>query len=266
MKSHLLHELTSLDIENVLKKEPNTVIVFCLGSIEQHGHHLPLGTDIISVQDRALRIAKQTNSIVCLTTLAGYSPQHMNFKGTISFSQETLSNIIFETIHSLYSHSFNRILILNAHATNNSIIESTILKIQEVFKISIAFPNKFPTNFIKILNERKYKTLDIHAGLSETSVMKAIRPDLVDEESLISHTISNKFDFFDEMNTKNKIDEIDKLLFETLFPPKTELISDNGVYGISDLKKADAKLYNDNIGKYIDFYVNFIEKWKKVNV
>lgn len=266
MKTYLLHEFTRLDLERLLDVEPNTVAIFCLGSIEQHGPHLPLGTDIISVQDRALRIAKETNSIVCLTTLAGYSPQHMNFKGTISFSQETLSNIIIDTIMSLYKHSFNRVLILNSHATNTSIIECAILKIKEVIDISIAFTSTLPSNFHEMLKQRKYCTLDIHAGLSETSVMKAIRPDLIDEAALQNHHSDNKFKFLDNINSKENFDEIDKFLFETLLPSKSELISESGVYGTSALKKADSALYTENIDKTIQFYVNFIKRWKKEDV
>lgn len=266
MKSYLLHELTSFNIKEILRKRKETIAIFCLGSIEQHGSHLPLGTDILSVQDRALKIAKKTNSIVCVTTLAGYSPQHKKFEGTISFSQETLRGIIFDTIVSLKSHGFKRILILNAHTTNASIIESTILKIKEIHNISIAFARNFPKKFLDVFQNRKYKSLDIHAGLSETSVMKAICPDLVDNKFIDNYVSSNKFQFFDEMNKKKEIDEIDQFLFETLMPAKTEEISENGIYGTSDIKQANAKLYLNNVDKTIQFYVDFIKRWEKVNV
>ncbi len=266
MKSHLLHELTSLDIKNALLEKPERVAIFCLGSIEQHGSHLPLGTDILSSQDRAVRIAKKTGAIVCVSTMAGYSPQHKNFHGTITLRQETLSNIIYDTITSLKQHKFNRILILNAHTSNASIIESTILKIKEKHDISIAFSKNYPSEFIDVFQKRKYKTLDIHAGVSETSVMKAIAPELVDEEYINKHIPSNEFEYFKTVNDKNELNDVEKLLFETLMPVQAEKITKNGVYGSSDITKADADLYLNNIDKTIDFYVNFIKEWEKVNV
>jgi len=267
MKTHLLHELTSFKIKELLEKEPETVAIFCLGSIEQHGSHLPLGTDILSVKDRALRIAKQTNSIVCISSLAGYSPQHANFKGTITLSQETLSNIIFDTIISLKHTGFKRILILNSHTTNSPIIESTILKIKEKNNISIAFSRNFPSQFSTIFNERKYKSLDIHAGLSETSVMLAIHPELVDKSKITNQSsIKNSYKFFDKLQEQSAIDEIDKFLFETLLPSKTENVSEDGVYGTSDITKANPNLYLKNIDKTLQFYVEFINRWRKINV
>ena len=266
MKSYLLHELTSSDIEEILKKDPTTVVIYSLGSIEQHGPHLPLGTDMIAAQERAIRIAKETESIVCISSLAGYSPQHINFRGTISFSQETLIGIIKDTITSLYKHGFKRILIINTHNTNSPIIESTILKIKEKIDISIAFNRKYPTDFVNILNERMYLLLDIHAGKSETSIIKAIRPDLIKKESIHSLDVSNKFKYFDQIREKTNVDDIDKFLFDTLMPTKSEKISENGIYGISNIIESDADLYLKNIEKTINFYIEFIKRWKSVDV
>ena len=272
MKSYLLHELTSSDVEEILIKDPNTVIIFSLGSIEQHGPHLPLGTDIIAAQERAVRIAKETNSIVCISALAGYSPQHMNFKGTISFTQETLVGVIKDTILSLYKHGFKKVLIINTHNTNSSIIESSIFALTDCIAPnkylanSIAFNRKYPSEFINILDKRKYGSLDIHAGKSETSIIKAIRPDLVKEKSISNLKNSNKFRYFDKFIKMTDIDEVDKFLFDTLLPTKSEEISPNGIYGISNIQESDPDFYLKNIHKTVNFYVKFIKRWKSEDV
>lgn len=266
LKSHFLHEFTSHAFGEFLRKHPNGVVIFCLGSIEQHGKHLPLGTDFISVKDRALRIAQRTNSVVCYTTLAGYSPQHLDFAGTISLRQETLSNIIYDTVLSLIRHSVKRILILNTHATNAPIIESTILKIKEQYTISIAFTRSYPSSLVKIFSTRKYKELDIHAGKSETSIMRAISPEFVDEKYIHEERLRHTPSILKKIMEEEKPDDVNKFLFDTLLPARSKEISEDGVYGISDLNTSDPKDYLNNISRLIDFYVDFIERWKKIEL
>lgn len=265
MKSYLLHELTSKGFAEFLKNDPDGVVIFCLGSIEQHGRHLPLGTDFISVKDRALRIAERSNSLVCYTTLAGYSPQHMNFSGTISLRQETLSNIIYDSLVSLEKHGVKRILVLNTHTTNGPIIESAILKVKESSSISIAYSRNYPSTFVRVFNNRKIKELDIHAGRSETAIMKALAPDLIDKDELISADRKVPETLESIINKENP-DDIDRLLLDTIMPVKSEDISSDGVYGVSDISKADEADYLNNIDRIIDFYVEFIRRWKKIKV
>jgi len=265
MKSYLLHELTSKGFSDFLKNDPNGVVIFCLGSIEQHGRHLPLGTDFISVKDRALRIAQRSDSLVCYTTLAGYSPQHMNFSGTISLRQETLSNIIYDSMVSLAKHGVKRVLILNTHTTNGPIIESAILKVKESSPISIAYSRNYPSTFVRIFNNRKIKELDIHAGRSETAIMKALAPGLIDEDELTSIDRNVPERLASIINKENP-DDIDRFLLDTILPAKSEDISSDGVYGVSDISKADKADYLNNIDHIIDFYVEFIRRWKKIKI
>lgn len=265
MKSYLLHELTSKGFAEFLKNDPDGVVIFCLGSIEQHGRHLPLGTDFISVKDRALRIAERSNSLVCYTTLAGYSPQHLSFPGTISLRQETLFNIIYDTIKSLAKHGVKRVLILNTHTTNGPIIESAILKLKESSSISIAFSRNYPSTFVKVFDNRKIKELDIHAGKSETSIMKALAPDLIAKDELVSANRKVP-EILKSIIGKKNPDEIDRFLLDTIMPAKSENISSDGVYGVSDISKADEAEYLNNIDRIIDFYTEFIRRWKKIKI
>ncbi len=263
MKSYLLHELTSKGFDEFLKNNPDGVVIFCLGSIEQHGRHLPLGTDFISAKDRALRIAERSNSLVCYTTLAGYSPQHLNFPGTISLRQETLVGIIYDTIMSLTKHGVKRVLILNTHTTNGPIIESAILKVKESSSISIAYSRNYPSTFVRAFNNRKIKELDIHAGRSETAIMKALAPDLIDEDELINADRKIPETLKAIMDKENP-DDIDRFLLDTIMPTKSEDVSSDGVYGVSDISKADESDFLNNIDRIIDFYVEFILRWKKI--
>ncbi|MFP4200081.1 MAG: creatininase family protein, partial [Clostridia bacterium] len=86
--------MTRPAFEEYLESEPNPVAIIPLGSIEQHGPHLPLGTDSLAALAAAREVAGRTNSFVVQACLPGYSPHHMGFKGTITFKPKTLSLVI----------------------------------------------------------------------------------------------------------------------------------------------------------------------------
>ena len=121
-------------VEVYLSKKLNPVVVIPLGSIEQHGVQLPLGTDSLSAIEICKAIAKRTDSLVLPITWVGYSEYHMGFKGTITFSQDTLAWIITDTIRSLSCHGLIRILIVNFHGGNTDILNFAVKKAVENIK------------------------------------------------------------------------------------------------------------------------------------
>ena len=96
-----IHELTRPAFEDWLDKEPEPVVIIGIGSIEQHGPHLPLGMDSLAARSFIHEIAKKSNSVCVHPCWSGYSPHHMAFKGTITLSEDTLLNVILDTISKL---------------------------------------------------------------------------------------------------------------------------------------------------------------------
>ncbi len=67
------------------------MVIFPVGSIEQHGLHLPMGTDFLNGLEQAKLIAQRTDVLVAPVLMPGLSPYHMGFPGTMTLSFDTSS-------------------------------------------------------------------------------------------------------------------------------------------------------------------------------
>ena len=96
------------------------VAVVPLGSLEQHGHHLPLLTDTMSGAEIARRAERELgDTAVFLPTLyLGCSDHHLAFPGTVSLHNQTYQQVIEDILESLLGSGFRRIVLLNAHGGN----------------------------------------------------------------------------------------------------------------------------------------------------
>jgi creatinine amidohydrolase len=95
-----------------------TFVVVPLGSTEQHGPHLPLGTDFLVAKEMARRVGERTNVIVTPTLPIGYAQYHAVFPGTLSVSEETLTHALIEICENLLRYGATHILFMNGHGGN----------------------------------------------------------------------------------------------------------------------------------------------------
>lgn len=121
MMSHRWAELTSPEVAAVIERDP--VVIVPLGSLEQHGPHLPLATDtdIGLALAEAAAGAADGRGVPVLTTppvWTGYSPHHMDFAGTITLEPETYLALVGDIAGSLYRHGVRHVLLLNSHGGN----------------------------------------------------------------------------------------------------------------------------------------------------
>jgi creatinine amidohydrolase len=119
----------------------NTLIILPTGAIEQHGHHLPVDTDIKNSTEIALAVAEKARNgavIVAPPVWWGTSPHHLAYPGTISLRMETMSDLLVDICTSLSRHRFYRILMLNGHGGNVGVLLATALRISEEVGISPA--------------------------------------------------------------------------------------------------------------------------------
>ena len=96
------------------------VVVLPLGSLEQHGHHLPLLTDTLIGTEIARRAeAELGDAALFLPTLwLGASDHHRAFSGTVSLSNDVYVRVLIDILESLIGGGFRRIFLLNAHGGN----------------------------------------------------------------------------------------------------------------------------------------------------
>ena len=171
-----------------------TIFFLPLSPLEEHGPHLPVGTDLLTARDaakEAIKLLQKKNpafaSILLPAVPLGYSYIASDFPGTISVDVKTIKNIVYGVCSSLANHGFQYMLICTYHMDIGHLkgIYAGMKKTREKHAMNIYEPSG-PYFFNKEVQKQDPKlgfdtTKDIHAGLQETSLMKYQYPYLVDE-------------------------------------------------------------------------------------
>jgi creatinine amidohydrolase len=116
LPSRVFIELTQPEIAAQFKKHP--LVIFPAGSVEQHGPHLPTGTDIFAANAIANLVAEYMDGLVLPGGPLGVTPFHMPYEGTITLSPDTYMRVATETCASTAKHGAKYLLILNWHEGN----------------------------------------------------------------------------------------------------------------------------------------------------
>ena len=188
----LLEEMNAVDVKN--KIDENTIAITVFGACENHGDHMPFGSDFIFPMELAKRIsAKHRNCILLPLVPYGVSNHHNEIQMTISLDANTIINLIQDILSSIIKHGIKRILILNGHDGNIAPLEIASRKIKDQHpKVTIACLESWWELIGNIKNNlfEEWKGYG-HGGEAETSGMLAVRPDLVDMKQVPDTTIPN---------------------------------------------------------------------------
>jgi creatinine amidohydrolase len=105
--------------------EEERVPIVPIGTLEDHGPHLPIDTDVTLVSAICRAAAKQLSdvSVVLPPIVHGYSPHHMDFPGTITIAWDTFCRYCTDVATSLIRHGFRRVLLVNGHGSNQNLVE-----------------------------------------------------------------------------------------------------------------------------------------------
>jgi len=174
--------------------QKGTIVVVPLGSTEQHGPHLPTGTDsqIISAicTKAAEKVAKDISIVVLPTFAVGASSHHMEFFGSLTLQPQTFLNTTYEICESAIYHGFKKFTIVNGHGGNSPIarlLASQIGRNHEVTAISFDYwdvvLHSEQGKEIKGIFEEGPSAVPGHAGQFETSMQMFLNPQLVDSIS-----------------------------------------------------------------------------------
>lgn len=116
MPSRIFAELTQPEIAAHFMRHP--LVILAAGSVEQHGPHLPAGTDMYAVNAIAEAVAERMDGLVLPGGPLGVTPLHMPYEGTITLSPETYMRVVVETCASTARHGAKYLLIVNWHEGN----------------------------------------------------------------------------------------------------------------------------------------------------
>jgi creatinine amidohydrolase len=116
LTSRYFIDLTQPEIAAQLRRNP--LVILPAGSVEQHGPHLPAGTDIYAANVIGHAVAERMDGLVLPGGPLGVTPMHMPFEATITLSPETYQRVVVETGEATAKHGAKRLLILNWHEGN----------------------------------------------------------------------------------------------------------------------------------------------------
>ena len=182
-----LDELSTTEAAQAAKE--GRVVIFPIGSVEEHGNHLPLGTDSVQPEYIATEVAKRTGCLIAPPFRYGICNATRNFAGTITIQFDTLYKLALDVLSELVRNGFNRMIVMSGHAGNSHMV-ALRLAAQEVVVKNDETPQKSKVrimvlsdfDFAEELSQELANPKDGHAGTIETSRMMAIRPDLIKAE------------------------------------------------------------------------------------
>jgi creatinine amidohydrolase len=116
LPSRYFIDLTQPEIAAQLRRNP--LVILPAGSVEQHGPHLPTGTDIYASNVIGHAVAEEMDGLVLPGGPLGVTPMHMPFEGTLTLTPETYMRVVEETCVSTAQHGARQLLILNWHEGN----------------------------------------------------------------------------------------------------------------------------------------------------
>lgn len=182
--------LSWTEIQALPDKE-NTVIIQPVGSVEQHGPHLPLIVDAaigVGVLGKALEKLESAVPAYALPCLYyGKSNEHCHFPGTITLSAQTLLAVLLETAQSIYRAGFRKLVLMNSHGGQPQIMEISARDIHQQYEDFLVFPLftwRVPHVAKEFLSPEEVE-FGIHAGEAETSIMLSLLPEQVRMEQAV---------------------------------------------------------------------------------
>ena len=178
-----LDRMTWAEVKLEIENGRNMVIV-PFGSTEQHGRHMPLGTDAVLGDEIGWALADRLDAFLAPTVRFGCSEHHLSFPGTISLGEETFKRIVSDVVASLSRHGFRRIVLLPTHGGNFKPLAEAVAELKPVENVKvIAFTDLEGLVKAAFESSSSYGVnpaqSGAHSGEWETSLMLALRPDQV---------------------------------------------------------------------------------------
>jgi creatinine amidohydrolase len=209
-------DMTYQEIEKLIHEE--AVVLLPIAVIEEHGPHLPLGTDTYLTYSIFKHIQHELNNLNIKSVIAppfywGINSITNDFPGSFTVKPDTMKVVLKDTIECLYNWGFNNVYVLNLHGDylQNKVLLETVKEIYELnptskkiydivhksFKVMLGISGSEP--YVLVDNKKSEKDdngqelvvetyLDVHAGSFETSLM------LLEYEELVNMEMAKKLE------------------------------------------------------------------------
>jgi len=243
-----ISDMTRVNVQKALDTGSDTV-VFAVGSNEQHGPHLPTCTDSLIGDALANKVTQKLGKALQAPSInVGCSDHHMVFPGAISLRPETLKSLIHDYCVSLAKQGFKNIVIIPSHGGNYNAVQEVTDELNRSLEGTRIVSYTDLNGLLGFLAEFSSKhgvtagESGSHAGESETSMVLAIRKDLVDMKNAEAGFVGS----------------LDDKMMRLMWSQGIKAISKNGVVG--DPRKGEAGKGEEYLELWAERMADFVRK------
>lgn len=240
-----LYTLTWPEVREEIEKGRDTIVV-CFGAVEQHGHHMPMGTDSMLGDELGRALAEHFNAFHAPTIQVGCSRHHLAFPGTMSIEPETFASVVSDIVRGWAGHGFKRIILVPTHGGNFvplAMAKERISQIDGVKVVAITDLSILVNATLVLGAELGIPASEggIHGGEWETSMMLAVNPELVHMERAVSGYTGDL-----------------EAGMQRFFAEGVDALTDTGVIG--DPKQASAENGRRYFDRLVELAIELVEK------
>ena len=174
----LLANMTQPEAEEALGRGTAVLVT---GSIEQHGSHLPLGTDTFAALAIALRVGERLEAPVLPLSPVGVAPYHLSWPGSLTISPSTLASLMLDVCEGLAGAGVERVVVVNWHEGNSTAIRMGADQVQAKLPLRVIVAEAHIITNGLFPDEMEFT----HAGSMETAAVRAHDPSLVRLDRLV---------------------------------------------------------------------------------
>lgn len=165
-------------------------VVVPLAATEQHGPHLPVATDAWIAErvigEAVTRASTEVPLLMTPVCSIGCSAHHLEFGGTLSFSSRTYMTMLRELGESLIQCGFGKLVFLNSHGGNEPVMTQVASDLAVEYPVWTASASYWSVaaDALQTTACGDLQVIPGHAGTFETSLVMALRPELVQQQDL----------------------------------------------------------------------------------
>jgi creatinine amidohydrolase len=254
-------------------QERSDLILVPIGSLEQHGAHLPLGTDTITALEVSRRAAEKAQVPYTPPFWAGYSPQHLRDTesgvGTVTLRASTLNEVLYDVARSLIHHGWNKLVFVNGHGSNTKVLDPLLRRIKYETGAFVALYKPYAERYIGmlegLLENPPEETPGWHASELETSQVMAYNPALVHMERAAQDRAQVPGWLPDSFIKKDGAPDVEFDGYQYfVFPMDHEEFSRTGVIG--NPMTATAEKGEEALERFADHLVKAIDEFRPLEV
>lgn len=163
-----LDALSARELQQLIDGGASTVVL-PFGSIEHQGSHLPVGADAILADTVGAGVAHRLGAVLAPTLRVGCSERHRHLPGTLSLNAATLTAVAVDETHGLAQQGFTAVVLLSTNGGNDLALDAAVAELR----------TSLPSVAVRAPRGDVGPSPGSHSGSWLTSVMLALRPDLV---------------------------------------------------------------------------------------